>query len=436
MSNFLGSGRPPKEEAKDKDGSSLFTNPQQPELVPGRGPLQRAFQQPPAPPTTRLFRVYVGDDKQNPTSSHTVQLSSPGRLEDFDRIPEADLKAIRDSPENAAWHGEVSRLFWRRVMEHNADLLPADDARLRRAVFALLCRSNVLIEDLWTAHQVYKSMVLPVHWKPNGEPSLLRLKHWMTRPGGGDNDNATWRATLASKETDYERLVPWVPRERLIALCILLRKGHPGEIVRVGPNGEPVAHARVRQSKTMARKKLALVAGCHLLYQCRDADAAPPPSPYWAGFREALAAGCVRVWDETTAAAHRAADDEARWAYDAEDRGARRAAGGPSRGPSVVPLSSREPSVPPPPPPPRASGSLEGMVAVPEQRWPALFRDARGSAMMAAAHEGDADRGRGIRDLRVQQLDREVAQLRAYVRTMYEHLAAHSRDFPAPPPWM
>lgn len=427
LGSFLGSRRPPKEAAKKPGGSSrtaqgidlLPTSSQQPEIIPGRGPLQRAFQQPPAPPTTRQFRMYAGD-KQNPSSSHTIQLSSPGRLEDFNHIPEGDLKAIRDSPENATWHSEVSRLFWSRVMEYNTDIIPSD-AAFQKSVLSLLCRSNILIEDLWTAHQVYKSMALPIHWKANGEPSLLRLKHWMTREG----DNSTWRATLASKESEYERLVPWVPRERLIVLCILLRKGHPGDIVRVDLNGEPLAHRKVKQSKTMARKKHALIADCHLLYQCQDAAAHPPPSSYWAGFQEALDAGQVRLWDETTAAAYRAEDEEARWAYDAEDRSARR---GPSRGPSV-------------PPPPASVGGL-----VPDQRWPALFRDAKGPAMMAAAAPdgGDArgeqqrhvDHGRGLRDLRLQQLEREVAQLRAYVRNMYEHLAAQLKDFPAPPPWV
>lgn len=424
LGSFLGSRKPPKETAKEPGGSStttpgidlLPTSSQQPGLIPGQGPLQRAFQQPPAPPTTRQFRVYVGD-KQNPSSSHTILLSSPGRLEDFDRIPEGDLKAIRDSPENAAWHSEVSRLFWRRVMEYNNDIIPPD-AAIKQSVLSLLCRSNILIEDLWTAHQVYKSMALPIHWKANGEPSLLRLKHWMTREG----DNSTWRATLASKESEYERLVPWVPRERLIVLCILLRKGHPGDIVRVDLNGEPLTHRKVKQSKTMARKKHALIADCHLLYQCQDAAARPQPSPYWAGFQEALDAGQVRLWDETTAAAHRAEDEEARWAYDAEDRSARRGV-------------SSAPSVP---------ASVVGVV--PNQRWPALFRDAKGPAIIAAAaaahgggdaggeHQHHVYHGRALRDLRVQQLEREVAQLRAYVRNMYEHLAAHLKDFPAPPP--
>lgn len=345
-------------------------------------------------------------DKQHRIFSHTIQLSKPGLLQDFDHINEGDLKAVRESPENSTWHNEVSQLFWRKVMEYNADIIPPDGA-IQQRVYSLLCRSNILIEDLWTAHQVYKTMVLPVHWKANGEPSLLRLKHWLTQGG----NKPTWRETFDSKAGDYEKLVPWIPRERLIALCILLRKGHPEDLSTVKLNGEPLESRKLKQSKTMARKKHAWIADCNLLYQCRDAAVEPQPSPYWAGFQEAMDAGQVRPWDETSASAYHAEDEAAKASYEIEEK---RARSGLSRGASVP-------------------------VAMSGQHLPAASRDVKEQTV----HSG-GDTGGELQNLdgvphtaadRVHQLEREVAQLQAYTHSMYTHLAAHLKDFPAPPPW-
>lgn len=129
---------------------------------------------------------------------------------------------------------------------------------------------------------------------------------------------ATWRETLSLKETAFDRIVPWVSRAQLVALCIVVRRGHPEEGYTVDLQGEPQQMSRVaaRASGNAARKKMDLITGCQLQYLVDSNEENPEPCRYWAGIEEARQNGEVEVWSERTGLTFKIEDLAAKAAYE------------------------------------------------------------------------------------------------------------------------
>lgn len=129
---------------------------------------------------------------------------------------------------------------------------------------------------------------------------------------------ATWGETLHLKTTAFDRIVPWVSRAQLVALSIVIKRGHPEEGYTVDLQGEPQQMSRVaaKASENAARKKMDLIAECQLQYLVDSNEESAQPCRYWDGFEQARLNGQVEVWDDKTGLTFKAEDHAAKASYE------------------------------------------------------------------------------------------------------------------------
>lgn len=237
------------------------------------------------PTKIRVLFPFKVDGKEE---RYIVRLSRPARGEDVDLFRTEDDRSkvhyhVRDkTPETeedallVMWYEQVGPKYWNMVIDRFRDMIPAivDETNLRAA----LTKSHPCAEDPYSGHKLYKDLFVD-------GARIRELEVWMygkTHVGGAVPEPLypTWRQTLEakwSKETQLDHLgqvglnVPWVEREELVGVWILLKRARPENSVT---------------AKT-ATKKWEQLKRCRLTHLVPDPDSAAP-DPFWAGIEEAL----------------------------------------------------------------------------------------------------------------------------------------------------
>jgi hypothetical protein len=119
----------------------------------------------------------------------------------------------------------------------------------------------------WASNRLYRK-VLGIDSNGPGVADLKKLGEWMY--GTEDSTLATWRETLSTKDGAAKK-VPWVKRERLIALYVIFAgivQDDKSRMVKLQPRFD-------------------MVEKCKLTYLISDQDHVVP-NTYWEGFAEEL----------------------------------------------------------------------------------------------------------------------------------------------------
>lgn len=164
---------------------------------------------------------------------------------------------------NNANLGQSLQTIWRNHWDQIVGLFPQKvPASLRTQVVDELSAKRYE----WSGNKLYRDVFGIDKLK---HADLQELKKWMY--GGRATTDATWRDTLRSKP-DGERTVPWVTRERLIALSVFFAA------MRADQNG------RMGRVQT----KFAIIRECKLEFMLSSQDQVDE-DPYWASFPEEYA---------------------------------------------------------------------------------------------------------------------------------------------------
>lgn len=205
------------------------------------------------------------------TTIHSLIMSKPAQAKDLEHFPcnERYLTTAylqtdqgKSDADFVQWYSEIRRPYWAQMMVSSGKPIPGS---LYNLVWDELCISHPCITDPWTAHIIYRSLLVPSDFRKH----LIRLKDWMY--GSGTTTHATWRETLSTK-TGSDRKVPWVKREKIIALSVIL--------ACAAASGNPCT-ARAIQSK------FEILENCKLTYLLSNQDHVLA-NGYWDGFAEEL----------------------------------------------------------------------------------------------------------------------------------------------------
>lgn len=237
-----------------------------------------------SPPTgsiekqTRQFSASTGN------TVLSLTLSKPAQGQDLEDFPweERHVISTYSKTEQAKkdlyfmdWYEEVRRPFWAQIMTSFGAHVPAS---LYDQVLDELCTSHPCIVNPWVTHRVYKFTIGTAKRRPGGElgnKNLRDLKLWMY--GARQTTDATWRDTLRTKAGDGKK-VPWLEREKLLALSVLFNCGSAAPRKNVH---------NVEAADRNIRLRMSMLEDCKLTYLLSDQDH-PVANEYWDGFSEEL----------------------------------------------------------------------------------------------------------------------------------------------------
>ncbi|KAK7734012.1 hypothetical protein SLS53_008007 [Cytospora paraplurivora] len=206
---------------------------------------------------------------------YTVYLSRPAQIEDLGQFDPNDRSYIHEylktngkqgNAELKQWYKEICPAYWSNIIRLCANDIPAS---MVDEVHKQLCASKFGIKDPWSGHALFKRVWNPSRQDKNQGYNIIRLKAWMY--GGEETTQQTWRETLRSKDEEKDRVVPWVPREVILAVWVIMKEGK----------------AEDPSNPSMVKKREELEA-CKLMYQISNQEWVQP-DPYWEGFMEELA---------------------------------------------------------------------------------------------------------------------------------------------------
>ncbi|KAI7784339.1 hypothetical protein LA080_010122 [Diaporthe eres] len=222
---------------------------------------------------TRHFTSTTGN------TSMSLTLSKPAQAKDLDSFPwnERHLIATYARTEQGKkdvdfkqWHTGIRRPFWAHIM---SSFGKGVSSSIYDRVLDKLCASHPCRRDPWTSHDLYRDLL-----GKRRMTSLLALQDWMY--GTGTTTDATWRDTLSMKTSYCYRKVPWVQREKIIALSVILACADAS-------SKEMRLKQTTTQTKQNIHSKFGILEKCRLTYLLSDQDHVVA-SEYWDGFAEEL----------------------------------------------------------------------------------------------------------------------------------------------------
>lgn len=218
----------------------------------------------------------------NGRKQYTVQLSIPAQVSDLGLIHLADRpcvakaigpQAVYKDPRVRTWVDQILTIYWECVAARFTNSIPAS---LRQEVQASLARGRPFINDPWTGHTLYKAVL-------GRSGAVQALEIWMY---GSSNNNQllaqTWRETrrLKNPASAEAKRVPYVRREVLLAVWILLKMGDPAsDLLNMNSSS--------KNTNNTIEKKWMLLRKCKLDYLISSEDPVTP-DPYWAGFEQEI----------------------------------------------------------------------------------------------------------------------------------------------------
>ncbi|ROW11779.1 hypothetical protein VPNG_04937 [Cytospora leucostoma] len=237
-----------------------------------QGPQAGAPSAPAAQAATFSFEIRGSADRH----PYTVQLSRPARFEDLALIDPDDRAYIHENtktnekqkgnPQLKKWYKEICPAYWSDIISTCASDIPPS---MVGDVHKQLCASKFGIKDPWSGHALFKKVWNSSRKDNNQGYNILRLKAWMY--GDEETTHQTWRETLRSKGDEKDRVVPWVPREVILAVWVLMKEGKAQD---------PTSHSMVKKREELQ--------ACKLMYLVSNQESVQA-DPYWQGFEDELA---------------------------------------------------------------------------------------------------------------------------------------------------
>lgn len=225
---------------------------------------------------TRHFPSTTGD------TSFSLTLSKPAQAKDLDNFPWLERHLISAYARNQKdeedvdlkrWYHEIRKPFWAQIISSFGKI----PASLYERVLHELCASHPCRHNPWTGHGLYRSL-LGKDGK-HGTGCLTTLKEWMY--GTGTTTLATWRDTLSTKTRSSScGRVPWVQREKLIALSVIL------DCADAASKDIKTAPAAGRMKRNI-QSKFEILEQCKLTYLLSNQDRVVA-NGYWDGLAEEL----------------------------------------------------------------------------------------------------------------------------------------------------
>ncbi|KAJ0122369.1 hypothetical protein J7T55_002882 [Diaporthe amygdali] len=212
---------------------------------------------------------------------HSVALSRPAQAKDLGNFSLHDRHLVsaylhteqgKKDESVKTWYREISRPYWREVLSFFGNQVPAF---MFDRVLNEFCMSNPCIKDPWSGHGLYRQLLV----RQQGEPGQVqRLITWMY--GTRITPLPSWRDTLSTKPA-HDRKVPWIKREKIIALFVILTCSDESakEQMEAGKKSEPAAH-NVKLKRDMLDK-------AKITYLISNQEHVVADE-YWAGFAEEL----------------------------------------------------------------------------------------------------------------------------------------------------
>lgn len=210
-------------------------------------------------------------------TSHLLNMSNPPQAADLESVPWSERHLISAhyrtlQPQNESdegfkkWYEKIRVPFWTQVRDSFGNNVPKY-YDWQREVLAELCRSHPCT-NRWEAHSVCVALLSP-------DRGLMKLEEWMY--GTNATTHQTWRDTLSTKTPGF-RKVPWVQREEILALSVILDWV---EANSTGPDSTPT------RTTTTVRSKRSILDRCKLTYLI-SAQEHVLANDYWYGFVEEL----------------------------------------------------------------------------------------------------------------------------------------------------
>lgn len=212
---------------------------------------------------------------------HSVALSRPAQAEDLGNFSLRDRHLVsaylhtekgKKDELVKTWYREISRPYWREVLSFFGNQVPVS---MFDRVLNELCMSNPCIKDPWSGHGLYRQLLV----RHQGEPGKAqRLITWMY--GTRITPLPSWRDTLSTKPA-HDRKVPWIKREKIIALFVILTCSDESakEQMEAGKKSDTAAYNVKLKRDILDKAKIT-----YLISNQEHVIA----NEYWAGFAEEL----------------------------------------------------------------------------------------------------------------------------------------------------
>ncbi|POS69978.1 hypothetical protein DHEL01_v211626 [Diaporthe helianthi] len=259
-----------------------YPNPSSPELVadheagPGhanepesRTELDHVFKQPAPSPDFAQGQSNHSDPSPAPfspplTLMRPMQVQpAPSAVLPSLPTPAAPLAPAPQQADNDANLTHVMSALWRNYWDQMIEQFGPDIPEpMRTQVLNSLAKGRYE----WSSNKVYREAA-GIDKSKDGD--LKRLRAWMY--SRRETTDATWRDTLRNKP-DGHRKVPWIKREKLVAVSVIFKAA------RADKNGR----------KSKVHEKSRWIHDCKLDFLLPGQDQVVP-DPYWAGFLEEYA---------------------------------------------------------------------------------------------------------------------------------------------------